>query len=272
MIVLKFGSSVLCNEGDLGRAIGEIDRWVRRGARVVAVVSAFKGRTDRLLEAATSLDRDDGVVHEHAVAMLVGIGEMESASMLTLALHRAGHRVSLQDAAALGLCTQGPALEAMPEAMRSERLMDAFEHAEVVVVPGFVGRDEHGRPTLLGRGGSDLTALFVAEQTGARCRLVKDVAGVFEGDPACASADAEAPRVYSTLAWRDACELGGRVIQGRAASFAMDRGVEYEVGCVGRDEATRIGRYESRTRPARGQSREVADLAMTVGRDCVTAT
>ena len=39
--VLKFGSSVLCGEADLSKAVQEIYRWTRDGHRVVAVVSAI---------------------------------------------------------------------------------------------------------------------------------------------------------------------------------------------------------------------------------------
>lgn len=48
--VLKFGSSVLGCEEDLSIAVTEIYRELRKGHRVVAVVSAFAGATDRLLE------------------------------------------------------------------------------------------------------------------------------------------------------------------------------------------------------------------------------
>lgn len=47
--VLKFGGSVLAREQDLAGAAHEIYRWVRRGQRVVAVVSALGRTTDRLL-------------------------------------------------------------------------------------------------------------------------------------------------------------------------------------------------------------------------------
>ena len=49
VIVLKFGSSVLQSRADLPHAVHEIYRWIRRQYRVVAVVSAFAGETDRLL-------------------------------------------------------------------------------------------------------------------------------------------------------------------------------------------------------------------------------
>ena len=50
-IVLKFGGSVLRDEDSLAGAVHEIYRWRREGARVVAVVSAFDGRTDELIAA-----------------------------------------------------------------------------------------------------------------------------------------------------------------------------------------------------------------------------
>ena len=41
IVVLKFGSSVLCDEAALPAAVLEIYREVRKDHRVVAVVSAF---------------------------------------------------------------------------------------------------------------------------------------------------------------------------------------------------------------------------------------
>ena len=55
----------------------------------------------------------------------------------------------------------------------------------MVVVPGFTaGHAEHGVVTL-GRGGTDLTAVFFAARLGSkRVRLLKDVDGVYAEDPA----------------------------------------------------------------------------------------
>src|SRR5580698_5029540 len=53
--VLKFGSSVLRTPDDLPIAVDEIYRHWRNGCRVLAVVSAFEGVTDRLFKEATIL-------------------------------------------------------------------------------------------------------------------------------------------------------------------------------------------------------------------------
>ena len=63
VIVLKFGSSVLQSRADLPHAVHEIYRWIRRQYRVVAVVSAFAGETDRLLE--TVADYRDAQSRSH---------------------------------------------------------------------------------------------------------------------------------------------------------------------------------------------------------------
>lgn len=55
----------------------------------------------------------------------------------------------------------------------------------VIIVPGFFGYSANGQLHLFGRGGSDLTAVYLACALKAnRCRLVKDVDGVYELDPA----------------------------------------------------------------------------------------
>jgi aspartate kinase len=54
----------------------------------------------------------------------------------------------------------------------------------VAVVPGFFATDSTNAIVSLGRGGSDLTAVLLAEGLQAcRCELVKDVPGYFTSDP-----------------------------------------------------------------------------------------
>ena len=55
IVVLKFGSSVLADETNLASVVGEIERYWRRGAQVIAVVSAFGETTDHLIRQAHSI-------------------------------------------------------------------------------------------------------------------------------------------------------------------------------------------------------------------------
>ena len=82
IIVLKFGSSILHCDGAASDAVAEIYRHLRRGWRVVAIVSAIGETTDELLD---RISRWDDVPGEATTTMLA-TGELASASILTAAL------------------------------------------------------------------------------------------------------------------------------------------------------------------------------------------
>lgn len=239
VIVLKLGGSVLLDEACLALAVAEVHRWRRDGWRVAAVVSALEGTTDRLLAHAA---RYGPAADAHATAALVATGELTSAALLGLALHAAGVRAEVLDAAAIGLRTHGAPLDAGPEDLDAGALRDALDRAGVVVVPGFLGRDEFGRTTLLGRGGSDFTALFLASRLGARCRLIKDVPGLYEHDPRL---EGTRPRLYRTVSWDGALRLDGGIVQHKAVRFAQEAGLEFEVAALRGERATVVGRGPS---------------------------
>jgi homoserine dehydrogenase len=234
LIVLKFGSSVLRSEADLPAAVHEIYRWVRNGRRVIAVVSAMGNGTEELLARAHAYGAG---VSEPAVAALLATGEATSAALLSLALDRAGIPAAILDEVRLGLRTRGPILNAELYEIDVQAAERALEQVSVVVVPGFVGRQADGTVSLLGRGGTDLTAVFVAHQLGADCRLIKDVDGIFEYDPA---ASGRPPRQYRTLSWAEADQVNEGIVQAKAIHFAERHGFSFEVGTLNSDQPSLI--------------------------------
>lgn len=281
VVVLKFGGSVLRDERDVPGVVHEIYRWVRRGERVIAVVSALEGTTDALIARARSCADAPGsldALHHGAYATLLATGEQTSAALLALALDRAGVPTQVLDAAAISLETSGPTIDALPESIDAPRILRALERAAVVVIPGFIGRDAHGHTTLLGRGGSDLTALFVAAQVrdalacehattvrhpegaAVRCTLVKDVDGLYEFDPALARSgdgiDSRTPSRYATIHWDDALQLDGGIVQHKAVRYAREHALAFSVGAafsphatlVGEGPTTRDGATDAKTR------------------------
>ncbi len=260
IIVLKFGSSVLQREADLSNAVHEIYRSLREGYRVVAVVSAIGDTTDELV------DRGKAWVKEPppaAWASLLATGETTACALLALALDRAGTPSTLLDAALAGLLTSGPLTDASPESLDVDAILEALDEAPVVVLPGFTGRDDSGRTTLLGRGGSDLTALFVAHRLGARCLLLKDVDGIYDCDP---ERHPGALR-YAQVSWDEALEIGGAIVQPKAVRFAAERAQSFEVGCIGSETCTLVnGGPNVSAAPARTRRLRVALLGCgTVG-------
>ncbi len=236
LIVLKFGGSVLRNEDDLLRAVKESESWIDRGWNVVAVVSAFEGVTDTLVRKAKTFGEEP---LPEAQALLTATGELSSASLLGLALHRAGIRAAVAAPWTIGLRAEGEPLDAFPRSINAAAVRVLFEENRAVVVPGFIGIDEIKRLVLLGRGGSDLSAIFIAEQLGAaKCRLVKDVDGLYEWDPA---KPGTSPRRFASVSWMHALTLDGGIVQHKAVRFARERRLKFEVGGYGSAAPTIVG-------------------------------
>lgn len=234
-VVLKFGGSVLAREADIADAVHECYRWVRDGWSVVAVVSAIGDSTERLI---ASTARYGHSPSPHAAAALIATGETVSAAHLWLGCDRAGIDAVAVDPREIGLAVAGPVLDALPTCVDSGRLRSFCEQHDVVVVPGFFGIGPAGRLALLGRGGSDLTAVLLAHALGARCRLLKDVPGLFERDP---SRPGPFARRYARITFDDARPLAGEILQRKALAYAAEHGVRFEVATPHQPDATQVG-------------------------------
>lgn len=226
--VLKFGSSLFSDALGYRVAAGEAARAVDAGYSVLAVVSAMSGATDRLMQSATQLSDRPAC---GLLSNLLKTGEEASVALLAIALTAAGlhaHGVGTEE---LGLRTSGPLHDANPIGVDRDRLTTLLAAHQVLVVPGFVGTDVGGSPSLLGRGGSDLTALFLAEQLGAaEVRLVKDVDGVHPSDPH-SSGVPSAP--LATASWSEVERIGNGVVQAKALRYAERHALTFRVGSPG---------------------------------------
>lgn len=223
VVVMKFGSSVLVDPADAPKAASDIYAEVRRGRRVVAVVSAFAGQTDRLLGEARAL----GLAHDNALLPAYVVqGEERAAALVALACDRIGLDAGTLSVRELGLRAEGPCEHARPVGLDRAALDRALERHEVVVVPGFGALSPEDRIVLLGRGGSDLTALVLAAELGLdSVQLVKDVDGLYDRDP---NVDPDARR-YDQASWAEARALGGGLVQPDALEVAEARRLKVEV-------------------------------------------
>lgn len=242
VIVLKFGSSVLQSRADLPAAVHEIYRWVRRQYRVIAVVSAFAGETDRLLETVA----DYPATNAEAIARVVATGEEIATAFLALELDRFGVPAQVLDPSQIELIAESDSPETNsndtePVSANISAIEHVLNEGRVAVIPGFVARDRSGRVALFGRGGSDLSALFLARQLNARCRLIKDVDGIYNSDPAT-SADAQR---FAEISFSDALAIAGKVVQQKAIAFGRKTGVPFEVAALGEQCATLVGAERS---------------------------
>jgi homoserine dehydrogenase len=82
-----------------------------------------------------------------------------------------------------------------------------------------------------------LSAVFLAHALGARCRLIKDVDGVYESDPADANSH---PRRLTQLDYADALRVAGRLIQPKAVAYLRERGGRAEVAASAQAYASTV--------------------------------
>lgn len=158
----------------------------RSGHReVVVVVSAMGRATDELAGTAAQIGADD-----RDYAEIVSMGERTSARAFCSALRSLGVRAVYLDPLQREwpIVTDSDFRNAKPDVGATRRLVRRYLEpllGEVVpVVCGFLGRDREGNVTTLGRGGSDITALLLANCLGAdEAILVKETEGVLSADP-----------------------------------------------------------------------------------------
>lgn len=235
VLVVKFGGSVLTSESALQRAVAEIYRYVRDAHKVIAVVSAFKGQTDQLLRLAGSYTQAST---SSATPHLVATGEMRAATLLAMACERSGIVTRFRSAYEIGLVAEGEHLNAHPNAIKAEVLTQDLNSVDLVVVPGYVAENAAGEPVLLGRGGSDMTAVYIADALKVPVRLIKDVDAIYDNDPAQVG---DLAKPYQALNWDEALKIAFPVVQGKAMRYAAENGMTVEVAGLAKGYQTTLG-------------------------------
>lgn len=234
VIVLNFGHSVLNTLEDYTQAASEIYRHYRQGQNVVAVTSAQGDQTDVLMAEARRIGPEGSAKN---LPELLQLGERRSAALLALALERIGAPAFVRQARDLGLTAEGSFTGARLTGLNTPQLLQDLKDHDIVVMPGFVAIGEKDRAVLLGDGGADLTALYVADQLGVEAVLLKDVNGIYEVDP---KSNPKAKR-YEAISWDDATRVAGPLIAPRALGFARKNEVPFRVGTPGLPSYTRVG-------------------------------
>jgi aspartokinase len=181
--VVKIGGSILINAGAYRRAAIFVRSMLRANPeeRFVVVVSAQEGATDSLERSARKIHREPNSATRD---LLWSTGEIRSVALLTLHLEALGVHAAPLNIHEAGLTLPETVREAGHIRLNAGRLAGVLADFPVAVVPGFFATNAASQIVSLGRGGSDLTAVLLAEGLRAcRCELIKDVPGYFTADP-----------------------------------------------------------------------------------------
>ncbi len=217
LIVEKFGGTSI---GSVERINAVADKLIKKhqaGEKLVVVVSAMSGETNRLIGLANDIT-DTPSAREMDV--LVSTGEQVTIALLSMALQKRGNDARSYTGGQVSIKTDNVHSRARILDIDAERILFDLNNGRIVVVAGFQGVDELGNITTLGRGGSDTTAVAVAAAIKAdECRIYTDVDGIYTTDPRVVP---EAKRLDSITAEEmlELASLGAKVLQTRSVEFA----------------------------------------------------
>ncbi len=219
LIVQKYGGTSVGSIERIRNVARRVARTRDEGNRVVVVVSAMSGETDRLIKLAHQVCGDP---NEREMDMLLSTGERVTIALLAMALQQLGCPARSFTGRQVGILTDSVHTKARIEKISAERLMEALEEGVIPVVAGFQGINEKSDVTTLGRGGSDTTAVALAAALKADlCDIFTDVDGVYTTDPNIVSSARKLEKIsYEEML--EMASLGAKVLQTRSVEFAMN--------------------------------------------------
>jgi aspartate kinase len=233
LVVQKFGGSSVATAERITRAARRAIRAKQAGNHVIVVVSARGDTTDELIDLAKEIsDRPPA----REMDMLLATGEQISIALMAMAIQSLGEKAVSFTGAQVGIVTDSFHTKARIKNISTQRMRQALDDGNMVIVAGFQGIDENYNITTLGRGGSDTTAVALAavmkhERGGngdVGCEIYTDVDGVYTTDPRIVP---EARKV-DAISYDEMLELasvGAGVMHSRSIEFAKKFDVPLQV-------------------------------------------
>ncbi|MBI81421.1 MAG: aspartate kinase [Gammaproteobacteria bacterium] len=217
LVVQKYGGTSVGSVDRIKVVADIISKTTEDGDKVVVVLSAMEGETDKLIDLARSIDPNPEPREYDA---LVSTGEQTSVALMAMALSKKGLKSKSYTAYQLGIITNDKHTQAKILDVKVDKINKDINEGIIPVITGFQGMNETGDITTLGRGGSDTTGVALAVALEAdKCEIYTDVDGVFTTDPRICPA----ARLIHNISFEEMLELsstGAKVLQLRAVEYA----------------------------------------------------
>ena len=217
IVIQKFGGTSLADTKRFKAVAKIIKETSETGKKVVAVVSAMAGETQRLIDLAKGVQE---IPDPREYDALISSGEQVSVALLAMSLRSENLKSKSYTAFQLGLRTDDYHGKARISSIDTKNLLMDISSNTTPVITGFQGINEEGDITTLGRGGSDTSAVAIAVALNAEeCQIYTDVNGVYTTDPNVY----EKAKKIDKLTFEEMLELsslGAKVLQIRSVEFA----------------------------------------------------
>ena len=223
-IVVKFGGTSVANGERIRLGAKAVYREYKKGTEVAVVVSAMGHATDELIKAAK--ESTDGKLSARELDDIMAMGEQTSARVFAAALRSLGTDARYIDPKqrewpVVTDSNFGSANVNLAETrMRTQKfILPLMKKRVIPVICGFLGKDERGNITTIGRGGSDITGLLMGKCLDANeVIIVTDAEGVMTADPNKIKR-AQLIKRISVEEMRDLARFGAQVMHPRAMSY-----------------------------------------------------
>ncbi|WP_048190174.1 aspartate kinase [Methanobacterium sp. SMA-27] len=223
IIVAKFGGTSIGNGDRIKKAAESVVKEYMKGKKVVVVVSAINKTTDEILKTV-----DDAIgesITEKQLADIVSMGEITSVRVFSSTIESLGVKSEYLDPYMDNwpIITDSNYLNAninfeITEA-KTKELIKILDQGIIPVLCGFLGKDEDGTLTTLGRGGSDITAFLLGHCLKAEeVVIVTDVGGVMSTDPNKLQSAKKLDKI-SVEEMRDLATHGAKVLHPHALRY-----------------------------------------------------
>ncbi|CAA3707166.1 aspartate kinase [Candidatus Portiera aleyrodidarum] len=223
IIVQKFGGTSVGSIKNIKNIAKQIKLFYKKNHKIIVVVSAMSGETNRLLCLAKKMYNEkkvNNIYNNRELDILISTGEQVTMSLLSMALNKVGVKSKSYTGAQLSIFTDSVYTKARIQHIDTSIINKDINNNIIVVVAGFQGIDKYGNITTLGRGGSDTTALALATSIKAdECQIYTDVSGVYTTDPRLCNKSS----LISYITVEEMLELsslGSKVLQIRSVEFA----------------------------------------------------
>ncbi len=226
LIVAKFGGTSVADIERIERAADKVIKETEAGNKVVVVVSAMSGITNKLVDYCSEISSMHDVREYDAV---VSSGEQITAGLMAMALQKRGVTARSWMGWQVKIVTDEVHGKARIENINTDELHKRLNEGEVAVIPGFQGVTENNRISTLGRGGSDTSAVAMAAALKAdRCDIYTDVNGVYTADPRIVPNARKIGRIsYEEML--ELASLGSKVLQTRSVEMGAKNNVPIQV-------------------------------------------
>jgi aspartate kinase len=217
LVVMKFGGTSVGTLERISHVASRVKGVKEGGNRVVVVVSAMSGETNKLIEYANYFSKRP---EKKEMDMLLSSGERVTSALLSIALNEQGVASSAFSGRQAGIVTDSNHTSARILSIDTKNLKEQLDMDRVVVVAGFQGITRDERVSTLGRGGSDLSAVALAGALNAdKCEIYTDVDGVYTTDPRVVSSAKKIDYIsYDEML--EFASLGAKVLQNRSVELA----------------------------------------------------